>query len=101
MIISAVDSAKTDKAQAGLNWNIPVVTVKWLTRCIMQGEWVDFDDFLVSGVRKRVRANEEGERKRLRPALEVSDGQSTTALSGCVIAVSKSLEQVRIHTSSQ
>ncbi|RPB29758.1 hypothetical protein L211DRAFT_40370 [Terfezia boudieri ATCC MYA-4762] len=95
IIISAIDSAKTDKAQAGLNWNIPVVTMRWLATCIKRGEWVEFDDFLVNGVRKRVRGMEDGERKRLRQGPGVGDDQHTLVLDGCVIAVSKSLQESR------
>lgn len=76
--------------------------MRWLATCIRGGEWVEFDDFLVNGVRKRVRAMEDGERKRLRQEPGVGDNdQHTSVLNGCVIAVSKSLQEVRIQSSSQ
>ena len=75
--------------------------MRWLATCIRRGEWVEFDDFLVKGVRKRGGAMEGGERKRLRQGPGVGDDQHTSALDGCVIAVSKSLQEVRIQSSSQ
>lgn len=95
LIISAIDSAKTDKAQAGLNWNIPVVTFRWLASCLSRGVWVELDNFLVKGVRKRVRTNDDEGRKRPRQG----DSQTTSILSGYVVAVSKTLEEVRIYSS--
>ena len=66
VVISAIDSAKTDKAQAALNWDIPVVTIKWLYACLRQGEWIGVDGFLVQGVTKKARDENDGRRKRTR-----------------------------------
>lgn len=110
LVISANDSAKTDKAQAALNWNISVVTIKWLVICIGKGEWIEPDNFLVQGVRRRARSEGDEERKQpLKGEIELKKNKSaipsnsmkevnlnlpTVLLDGCVIAVSK-LIQVR------
>ena len=105
LVISANDSAKTDKAQAALNWNIPVVTIRWLVVCIGKGEWIEPEDFLVQGVRRRERGEDDGERKQPRKG-EIGREKNEAAISnhamketnlklpmvllnGCVIAVSK------------
>lgn len=105
MVISANDSAKTDKAQAALNWNIPVVTIKWFVACIGKGEWIEPDGFLVQGVRRRARG-EDGEEKKQQRKGEIGREKDKARvpsnalkgvglelppvlLDGCVIAVSK------------
>jgi len=76
--------------------------MKWLATCIRRGEWVEFNDFLVKGVRKRkgARTIVGGEHKRLRQGPGMDD-EHTPVLDGCVVAISKSLQEVRIQSSSQ
>ncbi|KAF8477224.1 BRCT domain-containing protein [Kalaharituber pfeilii] len=67
VLISAMDTIKTDKALAAIESNIPVVTLKWLHQCILNGQWLDYHDYLVKGIRKR--ASSSVDRKAKRPQL--------------------------------
>ena len=118
VLISASEDLKTDKSQAAINWNIPVLSANWILQCLQKEEKLAYDDFLIKGVKKRIKITEGGQKKRIctshaqashqgssntissetgdsfatKPNSSRVLGKPTTPLNKCVVCVSGQLQ---------
>src|SRR5262249_39204839 len=81
-------SQKRDKMEAAFEWGIPVVTDRWLLRCVSDGDRVPFDKYQLSADGE-VGPGNNGERN---PSKASAAATKTKALSDCVICISPKLK---------